>query len=201
MTDFFFLIKYLESTFPDFTPIYIIADFVKSIPLVDEIMGKNTIFIQRKYSEDEKLLKNKLYEFSKKNEKYILIIFPEGKIFTGEAIKKSNEWTLKKNEKMFNRVLYPRYKGIKIVLDYFKPNNIINLDLVYPDDILNTKGKRHRDFLIDNLPHQCFIRGTDITDLFKLNEDLEKILLHIWRKKDEFLTNYYQNKYEKQIKN
>lgn len=88
---------------------------LKNIPIIGKGMEFfEFIFLKRKLSEDKENLLEGLDKISKNNEKFWLLIFPEGTIISEETKKISDAYALKNNIAISKNVLLPRSTGLNM---------------------------------------------------------------------------------------
>lgn len=122
-----------------------------------------------------------------------------------ETIEKSNKFADEKNLPRYEYVIHPRVTGFNYIFNQMYTNN--QIDCVHDVTIGYRGGKmpeRETDFLAGNLPEEIhfFIDKFSCEQIFEgkndktNNEILEDWICDRWKKKEESLKNFYQNKQE-----
>lgn len=153
---------------------------------VGRYIRKTQCLISRDYEAD----KNKIIDFCKKLSKeksYILVIFPEGTTVFPESKAKSKTFSEKNAKPVFENVLYPRHKGLEVILNYLIIEQALDLTLFYDDDKKCYKCAYDKDFLFDSYPKHGKIieKEIELENIKKGN--IEKVLEKTWRKKEKFI--------------
>lgn len=155
----------------------------------------NFIFLKRKFDEDKQILKNGL-SILKKDEKFYLLIFPEGTFIDSETHVKSKAFANKLNYKIGdktynpNYTLIPRITGTKMIIEELKDDldGIIDVTILsnpfeqYPQDkytVNNVMINRKKEFTL-----------YFILEYKKNNNNFEDMLYKGFLKKEEVLSKY-----------
>lgn len=196
----FINIQYLLNTYlPNHRQLIIINKKFNLIPVLRNYIKKFCIPVGDNIIKDEKLLKEKIENH--KNEKTIMILFPEGRVFNKENIENSNKWCIKNNiTHSYVKTLCPRSMGLYMILKYFKPNTILQGFISYSDDKNHKKAVSYIDFLTNNIPGKCNVtikKTKKIEKYFKKSktyEEFSDLLNEYWSKK---VDNYINKQYDK----
>ena len=181
-------------------PIYpIIQKELKKIPLIGSF-HKGCIVLERDLSKDKETIINSI----KNIDNGIIIIYPEGTRMNEDNFKKSHEYCEKNQLKKYNNLLYPKMKGLDIIINELnnsnKLGNLIDISFRLKDSLKFKTG--YLDFIKHNVGNvYCNINSYKINKLCINNYDnLKNWILMIWDKKEEYINEY--NNYEyKLIKN
>jgi hypothetical protein len=180
-----FIIPYIVAKyFSRYTAIYITKEEYGKIPIIGTYLRRNHILIKGSGEQDIDIIKSRINELSKKHEKLLVILFPEGCLRYPASIKKSDNWCDKQNIDKYNNVLAPRINGLYNILMGYKPECIIQTILNYPvSDIKSYKGVWYSDILYGNLPNFVNLTLNDNTDIINnMNYD----------DKNEFTNEFYK---------
>lgn len=162
---------------------FIAKQSLENIPIFGKYIKISQCLISRDFEKD----KNNIIEFCKKlSEKsnYILVIFPEGTTLYPESKHKSLYFSTTNNKPIFNNVLYPRHKGLELILKNLLIEQVIDLTLYYNDDKKCYKCNYDKDFLFDSYPKHGVILEKEV-DINKIKiENLEKFLEKTWLTKE-----------------
>ena len=165
------------------------------IPVIGAF-SKGCIVLERNYELDKNTITNAL----KKINNGLIIIFPEGTRMNEDNFKKSQKYCEKNNLKKYNNLLYPKMKGIDLIVNELykqdKLGNVIDLTLKVKDKFKFKTG--YFDYLnnVGNL--YCNVNS------YKINENtindyelFKKWFLIIWDKKESYLDNYIDFEYKR----
>ena len=165
---------------------FIAKDGIGTIPGVGKYIKETQCLISRDYESD----KDKIKDFCKKlseQKSYILVIFPEGTTVFPESKAKSKDFSTNNDKPIFENVLYPRHRGLELILKNLFIEQVIDLTLFYDDDKKCYKCAYDKDFLFDSYPkHGKVIEKEIPLEQIKI-ENLEKLLEKTWRRKDKFI--------------
>lgn len=179
-----FIIPYiLTLNYPEYKIMYISRHKYAKLPIVGKYLLKNHILIKNNLVEDITLIKKKLDEFEKNNDKIILVIFPEGTFMCPDTIKASNKWCDKMVIEPYKNCLAPRTSGIYSVLKILKPEKIIEATIDYPDNPKKNKGTEYYHILFDYFPKNAVVSMKLIDNNFNLTskENFETEYYEYWR--------------------
>ncbi|KAL9654851.1 hypothetical protein ABK040_008643 [Willaertia magna] len=82
------------------------------------------ILLNRNWQTDQSEIQNKIYSLLKDNIPCYLIIFPEGTRLNAQKLKMANDFAKERNLKETEKVVLPRVKGLKLIMDSLK--NLLN---------------------------------------------------------------------------
>lgn len=165
---------------------FVAKDGIGKIPFVGKYIKQTQCLISRDYEKDQ----NHIIDFCKRlslEKSYILVIFPEGTTIAPETKIKSKSFSLNNDKPVFDNVLYPRYRGLELLLRHLTLEQVIDVTLFYNDDKKCYKCVYDMDFLFDSYPKHGIILDKEIqTGEIKL-ENIEKLLEKNWRRKEKFM--------------
>ena len=227
IVDFFFKIDMVKKTLPTHKLYFVSKSSFEKIPVINEIICKICFTFDGNFISDKeklnKLLNDSVFQNSENGEKYVIILFPEGKIVNNYNIKRSDHWCKKQNietplyRNSFGNVVCPHIKGLYIITKYFKPDIILDSTLLFIDDIYERKGKEFYDYLFGYLPQYAYIHVEifknekimrqicsqydlfETEDTKKYEQYIEKTLLDIWREKEIYIENIKKQCLKNQI--
>lgn len=160
------------------------------------IFSKSCIVLERNYEQDKSTIVNAI----KKINNGLIIIFPEGTRMNKDNFKQSQLYCEKNNIKKYNNLLYPKMKGVDLVVNELykqeKLGNIIDITLKVNDKFKFKTG--YFDYLnnVGNL--YCNVNSYKINENTINNYELfKKWVLMIWDKKESFLDNYIDYEYRR----
>ncbi len=159
---------------------------IGNIPGIGKYIKESQCLISRDYEAD----KDKIIDFCKRlseNPSYILVIFPEGTTVFPESKAKSKSFAQNNDKPIFDNVLYPRYKGLELILRSLTIEQVIDITLFYDDDKKCYKCAYDKDFLFDSYPKHGKLIEKEIHLEEIKQENLEKLLEKTWRRKDKFI--------------
>lgn len=170
---------------------------LKNIPIIGSGMEFfEFIFLKRKLSLDKDTLINSLQKISKNDEKFWLLIFPEGAIISEETKKISEEYALKNNIPNMNHVLIPKTTGLNICAQ----NLLKDIGCIY-DLTIGYKGIKENTIMWDmDIINSVFFDNTSRPEIhIHVNRiPIEKIYDKIFNPKD--FTNYTYEIFRKKDK-
>lgn len=168
----------------DITKIPFIKSFTPSCIVIDKNHGLNSFLIK---------------SFLKNIDNCIIIICPEGVMTDKKNIVSSHEFSDKNNLKKYNNLLYPRMRGLNLLLDELnktnKLGNLIDLTIKVNDKMKFKTG--YLDYFKNKLGDiYCNINSYNINNkCFNNYDNFKKWYLMIWDNKEEYLNNYNIYKY------
>lgn len=175
LSDFVHILYIMRTLFPEHKIMGVtLKMFVKiKVPYITEELENHHILLEGNYENDKLFIEKQLEKF--KNEKIIILLFPEGTIYNNREIRKSIEWCKKNNLKLFKETLCPRSKGLYTILDIFKPDYVIQALMTYKDDPERIKGNEFIHILENNFPLLCDVElyKSDVIDVFKKSKDMD----------------------------
>jgi 1-acyl-sn-glycerol-3-phosphate acyltransferase len=163
--------------------VFIAKDSVGNLPVIGQHLHNTQCLISRDFDKD----KDKIIGFCEKlnrRPKYILVIFPEGTTIDPDTRKKSVNFSAENNFDMFDNVLFPRHRGLDLIINHLNIDQMLDLTIFYPDDPLNTKCNYEKDLLFDSYPRECRIIAKQIQ---LRQEHIQEDLVNIWKKKERVL--------------
>lgn len=93
-----------------------------------------SIPVSRNYMQDEKKIKKNITKLTKYKIPANIILYPEGSRLDAKSLKRSHEFSKSRNLQMFDYVLYPRFRGFKLICDCLKDSHIdyvVDLTIVH----------------------------------------------------------------------
>lgn len=161
-----FIVNYiLAIIYPKHHVVYITREEFAVIPIIGTYLKENHILVKNNFVEDKIRIENQLAELKRKHEKLIIVLFPEGCLYTKYNSLKSKKWCEKNNLPDYKNVLAPRINGVYTVLNAFKPEQVIQAVLLYPDNPEKTKGAEYYHFIYDYFPRKCHIQLKDVSNI------------------------------------
>lgn len=190
MLDSLFILKYLTDIYPEHKIIFVAKRELIKIPIIGNYIQNNFICLARDLKIDKDYIDKRLDLYMKSYKKIIIIIFPEGTTRCKETIKKSNNWCKKNNLEYYNNLLCPRYNGINIIYNIFKPDLILNNLIYYLDENPHklTKCVYEKDLLGFNILFRCKIISQQLNNIIDFKRDIYKI----WKYNDNILNEEYK---------
>ena len=165
---------------------FIAKEGIGNIPGIGSYIKESQCLISRDYEAD----REKIIDFCKRissDPSYILVIFPEGTTVFPESKAKSKNFSQNNDKPIFDNVLYPRHKGLELILDNLLIEQILDITLFYDDDKKCYKCAYDKDFLFDSYPKNGKIMEKEI-ELKEIKTGyIEKLLEKTWRRKDKFI--------------
>lgn len=212
-SDWFFLwfLAYLNNTASHF--FIVMKKSLENIPILGYGMKNyNFIFLSRNWQNDRLYMESQFRKILKVNEKFWMLIFPEGTNMSHNNRNKSHKFALESNLPVNNCVLLPRIKGLYVASKNLLNENsskILDFTIGYTG---NTKDIMAQDvhtlwkIYIEGIsPKKISILVDEhelnavVPDIFnnELNEDeqmksLEKWIVKTWSTKEEDMANYYE---------
>ena len=166
------------------------------IPFVNSI-APTSIIITRNIVTDTEIIKN----FIKKIDNCILVIYPEGTRINENNFEESHIYCDKNNLKKYNHLLYPKMKGLDLIINELNNNNklgnLIDISIKVKNNLKFKTG--YFDFIKYNIGDvYCNVNTFKINKNVFNNYDLfKKWFLMIWDKKEDYFDNYYNYNYTK----
>ena len=156
------------------------------------------IFISRKWSADERVIKKTISYFTETEFPLQLLIFPEGTDLSNSNKEKSHSYAEKNGLQKYDYVLHPKKRGFCLCVEELRkgkvPLTIINMSVGYVGAI----AQNEMDLCLGNWPTEIhfFAEQISSTELPSDEEGLNKWLMQCWGKKEEQLREFYlKNKF------
>ena len=186
---------FLFTYYSTYRPIIVMKKGISKLWLFGKYMKENHILIENDYEKDLNNIKEVLHRY--KNEKIIVLLFPEGSVYNDDNIPKSNEWCKKQNIPPYQSCMCPRTKGLYAFINAFRFDTVLQCYITYPDDIKREKAIYYKHYLINKLPRISEIYIKNITsmmnDIRLLSfEDFSTRIYKYWREVDNHLTQTYK---------
>ena len=169
--------------------VFIAANWIKYLPIPPPFRNK-FITIQRDYTVD----KDFLTQFSASlPSDAIVVIFPEGTTYDADALSKSIDYRAKEKLPLFSHTVYPRHKGVDLLLQNNTWSQVIDMTLHYPERAQNPFMGSEGHHLTHNIyPRICHLYTEDITHITLHTEKTAKEwLLDRWKLKNKFESALY----------
>lgn len=174
----------------------VIQKEITKIPIIGSF-AHACIVLERDYDKD----KNTIIKFIKKIKNGIIIILPEGTRMNESNFKKSQEYTEKNNLKKYNNLIYPKMKGLDLIVNELnndgKLGNLIDITIKVKDKLkFKTEYFDFIKYKVGNV--YCNVNTYKINDYCYNNYDnFKKWYLSIWDKKEDYINNYIDYEYKK----
>ena len=165
---------------------------IGKIPIFGSFLIKNNLIIERNFILD----KNKIINFIKKIDNAIIIIYPEGTRLNKVDFAKSQEYSKNNNLKVYNNLLYPKMKGLHLIINELNKNNKLGnlIDITLKVDGLKKFNTGPVAFLNNIGNSYCYINTYNINTKYINNYNkFKEWYLQIWNEKEKYLDNYYNN--------
>ncbi len=175
---------------------FLIAKKVTYFPGIGFLLSSSTdIKLNRKLLEDKDNIVNSI----KKIRNGIIVLFPEGTRYTPEKHKLAVEYSTKNNLPVFKNTLYPKMKGLHLIINILKENNrlgnlidfthYVENNKTYLQDILKEDiGNTYSVINTYNIPKDNSLENYDY---------FKSWFLQIWQKKDNNIDNIKNFEYKK----
>lgn len=195
----FLLNVIISNNFDNRTKNYLIKRATSYMPIIGFICSAGTdILINRNLEEDKQIIINKV----KKIKEGTIYIMPEGTRFTPEKQKKAQEYSIKNNLPVFKNTLYPKMKGLWIIINILKKENKLGNIIDLTSSIENFKGKKA---YLPELMKQNMGNTYNVIKTYQIPkdnslenyDDFKKWFLEIWKEKDKTLENIENYKFER----
>ncbi len=153
------------------------------------------IFINMKLDTDYDIIINKLKNINNS----FIIIYPEGRIFTEKNKTDSIKYCEENNLKPFNNLIYPKVKGLWIIINELKKQNKLGnlIDLTFFFENIKKRTNMSNNIFMSlkplnkenyNIGDIYYIAKTYELNKYMDNYEIFKdYLIKIWRKKDKIL--------------
>lgn len=163
---------------------YIIKKEVLWIPLFGYIMKKiKFVFVKRNFEEDKNVLANHCTELKETNKKVWFVVYPEGTRYTKKKCDQSNQFAISVNKPTFRNVLFPKGRGLKVIVDNLKGSHIkevIDVTLFYYG---NVPSLLYFLFFETDANVRIDIRKVKIDEISDVNE----FLIECFKRKDRMI--------------
>ena len=186
--DFMPLMSIIKS-FDDKEIFFLYSSYVDNVPVIGRgFKYSKNIGLKKTLIED----KEPLINFIKNVKKGIIYIYPEGTRVTTKKLINSKKYSLKNNLDQYDYVLYPKMKGLHLIINELKKHNKLG-NLI--DVTLKVHKLKMNEIHIKNIFYKdignsyCQIKTYEPEPI----EDYDKFkkwFLQIWDEKDKFLKNY-----------
>lgn len=153
------------------------------------------IFISRKWSVDEYVIKKTITYFTETEFPLQLLVFPEGTDLSPSNKKKSHCYAENNDLQKYDYVLHPKKKGFCLCVEELckgkVPLTIVNMSVGY----IGTIPQNEKDLCLGNWPTEIHFFAEQIPSsrLPSDKEGLSKWLVQCWEKKEEQLRKFYVN--------
>ncbi|KAL7070783.1 hypothetical protein ACQ4LE_009965 [Meloidogyne hapla] len=171
---------------------------VKYLPGAGWAMAYNAfILLDRSFLTDKARIETFVEYYARMEQKYHLLLFPEGTDKCENATERSNSFAKKNNLVQYKYLLHPRTLGFVFLLQKMRKEKcvdfIYDVTVGYGDQIVQSetdlvlRGMCPKDvhYLIQQIPD---------SSLPEDDEQLEKWLKDKWAKKEQILYNFYKEK-------
>ncbi len=169
---------------------FVCKSSLSQMPIIGNLIKQTQCLVSKNFEED----RDNIIDFCKKlssQKSYILIIFPEGTTLFPETQLKSQLFAQKNNKVVFENVLYPRHKGLELIIKNLIIEQIVDLTLLYEDDPRITDD---RELLLDCYPRKATIIEKEVILKEITIENLETFLEKTWVVKDKFMKKLSERK-------
>jgi 1-acyl-sn-glycerol-3-phosphate acyltransferase len=155
LSDFTNVSKLISDQFTDYKIMYVMNKALTKLPGMGGYFKKNSII-----NDNKNLLKNIKEKVNKiKDQKIVVVIFPEGKIFNTTNVKDRDNFYEKNYKKMKlpnnKHTLIPKCKGIFEILKIYNPDITYQVCLSYADDIERKKARFYKQMLTCDMARNC----------------------------------------------
>jgi 1-acyl-sn-glycerol-3-phosphate acyltransferase len=183
LSDFTNVSKLISKQFPNYKTVYVLNKALSRVPGLGKYLRENSII-----NDNKNLLKNIKEKVNKiKDQKTVVVIFPEGKIFNTTNVKDRDNFYEKNYKKMKlpnnKNTLIPKCKGIFEILKIYKPDITYQICLSYADDIERKKARLYKQMITCDMARNCIAE----LSLFPYNRFKKHIKSNNYEKfRDEF---------------
>ncbi|KAG5859940.1 lysophospholipid acyltransferase [Encephalitozoon hellem] len=167
---------------------YAIKDGLRFFPVFYQIVVYvGFLVLKRSFEKDQKSIINYLEFFKSTGIPMWFVFYPEGSRFSEKLRLKSWEYSDQRGMKRLNNVLFPRYKGFKLVCEHLKNSRIkkiVDITFSYSENKVPPLWK----FLLWDTSgsFNCDIRITPIDEI----DDYEEFLYRSFERKDALITRW-----------
>lgn len=166
---------------------FIAKDAIGNIPLFGQYIKQSQCLISRDFEKDYVTITQFCQKLSAKARRYILVIFPEGTTISPEAKEKSLAFAKNNLKPVFANVLYPRHRGLELILKHLLIEQFIDITLFFNDDRACYKCNYDVDILFDSYPKSGVIIAKEIDLKSVTLKTLSRTLEERWIAKEKFL--------------
>ena len=154
------------------------------------------IFISRKWEQDEREFKQKLFYYNSLDLPVQLLLFPEGGDLTEKSRAKSHAYADTNGLKRYEYCLHPRARGFLYVMEALRSGQldaVYDITVGYPDALAKTEAEFMRGVCVPRDVHYN-IRYYRAEDLPTDEEGLTQWLAERWKEKEESLKLFHTHK-------
>lgn len=154
------------------------------------------IFLDRRWDVDKVIISRGIKLFKKINFKPQILLFPEGTDLTKHTKQRSDQYAEKNNLPKYDFVLHPRTTGFTHIVQEMKNekmlNSLVDITIAYPHRIPQNES----DILSGNFPSEIHFYAKTFPNkaIPEDKEDLDLWCCNQWKRKEEFLSNFYEKK-------
>jgi 1-acyl-sn-glycerol-3-phosphate acyltransferase len=165
---------------------FVSKDSIGNIPGIGKYVKQSQCLISRDFEKDYSQIINFCQKLSHKA-KYILVIFPEGTTICPESKEKSINFSKSNQKPFFKKTLYPRHRGLELILKHLLIEQFLDLTLFYNDDRNCYKCNYDIDILFDSYPRNGVIVAKELELSSVSVKTVSTILEKSWIEKEKFL--------------
>ena len=195
----FLLNVIISNNYDNRTKNFLVKRSTSYMPIIGFVCSAGTdILINRNLEDDKNIIINKV----KKIKEGAIFIMPEGTRFTPEKREIAKNYSIKNNLPIFKNTLYPKMKGLWLVINILKKQNKLGNLIDLTTTIENFKGKKAYlgEIMNQNMGKTLNVINTyniPTDDSLENYDNFKKWFLEIWKKKDNILDNIEKYKFEK----
>ncbi|VDK43643.1 unnamed protein product [Anisakis simplex] len=172
-----------------------LKSILKYLPGAGWAMSCNAyIFLKRSFDNDSERIASMLDYYANSGYNYQLLLFPEGTDKCEKATEKSRIYSAKKGLTHYAHVLHPKTTGFTFIVQKMREvgyiKHVYDVTIAFADSIVQSE----LDLLIlGACPRSVHfdVRKLDIDSLPASDEDLNKWLIDLWKKKEDRLERFY----------
>jgi 1-acyl-sn-glycerol-3-phosphate acyltransferase len=158
---------------------FIVAEWVTNIPLPG-FNKDHFIKVKRDWTSDKETLSKAICQLP---EDAIVFIFPEGTTFCPGSLEKTVDYARKHHLPVYKYLMYPRYKGLELMLQVGKWGALYDMTLHYSARLDNPFSGSDFEYLLwGNYPRTCSIEWHKIKEI--PTKHIDTWLQHLWTIKD-----------------
>lgn len=166
---------------------FISKNSIGNIPFFGSYIKETHCLIARNYEQDYQIIIDFCQRLND-SDRYILVIFPEGTTLCPETKEKSFTFCKEKGKPIFGHLLYPRHRGLDLIISHLQLEQWVDITLFYRDDPSCYKCNYAMDILFDSYPKQATMKSKEINLTCLLNLTVEQKLEQLWLEKENFLS-------------